>query len=114
MANQDKRALVVDEEISWCKQLESRLTAQGIAVELRNHLDQGLTEATQGDYDLVLMNDRVLDTSTHKTRLQHLLKASPQQQVFLISDLPDWQRARDAFLLGATGHTTKSKPKLPC
>ena len=71
-------------------------------------LDQGLTETGEGEYDIVLISDRVLDEPGLEARLQRLLKTQPAQQIVLVSAAPDWQKTREAFLFGFADHITKS------
>jgi DNA-binding NtrC family response regulator len=106
--HQSKRVLVVDEESWWRDLLQNLLAAQGVEVNLSNQLDQGLTEAGKGEYDIILISDRVLDDPALKMRLEGLLRTGPGQQIVLASAAPGWQRARESFLLGVADCITKS------
>jgi DNA-binding response OmpR family regulator len=100
--------LVVDGESWWRDLVYALLSEQGMDVTGLAELDRGLTETGKGEYDIVLISDRVLDEPAFEARLQRHLKAQPGQQIVLVSATPDWQKTREAFLFGAADHITKS------
>lgn len=108
MVERSKRVLVIDEEAWWCDLIQNLLTDRGMEVKSTVQLEQGLTEVGQGEYDIVLISDRVLENPTFEARLRHLLNEELGQEIVLVSAAPDWQRTRQAFLLGAADHITKS------
>lgn len=106
MVHSNKQALVVDEEAWWRELTKYILTDQGWQVQVSDRLDQGLTEAGKREYDIILISDDVLDNSALKAHLRRLIESG--RRIVLVSAVPDWQRTREAFLLGATDHITKS------
>ena len=108
MFKRRKQALIVDEEIKWSQKLEKQLKAEGVSVELSNKLDDGLVQVCTENYNVVYINDRVLDCSERKGIISTLLKkGAKQQDIIFVSDTPQWKKARESFLLGATDHIVK-------
>jgi DNA-binding NtrC family response regulator len=108
MIDRSKRILVIDDEAWWCDLIQSLLTERGMDVTSTAQLEQGLTETGKGEYDIVLISDRVLENPTQEARLRHVLDRELGHKIVLVSAAPDWQRTRQAFLLGAADHITKS------
>jgi two-component system OmpR family response regulator len=100
------RLLVVDDEPQIREFVARALTAAGYAIDFAGSGKEGLSRATAGDYDLVIL-DLVMPDMDGREILARLRHDRPDQAVLVLSCLADVTTKVDCLELGAQDYLTK-------
>jgi two-component system KDP operon response regulator KdpE len=100
------RLLVVDDEPQIREFIARALTAAGYAIDFAGSGKEGLSQATAGDYDLVIL-DLVMPDMDGREILARLRHDRPDQAVLVLSCLADVTTKVDCLELGAQDYLTK-------
>lgn len=100
------RVLVVDDERGLTRTLERGLTAEGFVVDTAHDGDQGLTLATHGDYDAVVL-DIMLPRRNGYDVVAEMRKRGVWTPVIMLSAKDGEYDVADALDLGADDYLTK-------
>jgi len=100
------RLLVVDDEPQIREFIARALTAAGYAIDFSGSGKEGLSQATAGDYDLVIL-DLVMPDMDGREILTRLRHDRPDQAVLVLSCLADVTTKVDCLELGAQDYLTK-------
>src|SRR5437763_16528110 len=83
-----KRILLIEDETAGSSLVARALSAEGYAVDCAGTGEDGLTYASSGNYDLVLL-DLAMPDLDGRAVLQRLIAAHPGQAVVMLSCLAD-------------------------
>ncbi|MCG6568456.1 response regulator transcription factor [Tessaracoccus sp. ZS01] len=100
------RVLVVDDERTLARALQRGLTAEGFAVDVAHDGDAGLTLATHGDYDAIVL-DIMLPRRNGYAVTAELRKRGVWTPVLMLSAKDGEYDVADALDLGADDYLTK-------
>ncbi len=100
------RLLVVDDEPQIREFIARALTAAGYAIDFAETGKEGLSHATAGDYDLVIL-DLVMPDMDGREVLARLRHNRPDQAVLVLSCLGDVTTKVNCLELGAQDYLTK-------
>lgn len=100
------KALVIDDEEVICMSCRRILSADGFDVETRQHPSEGLREALQGEYDVILLDMRMPDIDGLDV-LQQIKRAGVTAEVIVITGYSSVQSAVDVMKLGAADYVCK-------
>ncbi len=100
------RLLVVDDEPQIREFMARALMAAGYAIDFSGSGKEGLSQATAGDYDLVIL-DLVMPDMDGREILTRLRRERPDQAVLVLSCLADVTTKVDCLELGAQDYLTK-------
>ncbi|MHA7862156.1 response regulator transcription factor [Tessaracoccus sp. Y36] len=100
------RVLVVDDERTLARALQRGLTAEGFAVDVAHDGDAGLTMATHGDYDAIVL-DIMLPRRNGYAVTAELRKRGVWTPVLMLSAKDGEYDVADALDLGADDYLTK-------
>ena len=101
------RLLVVDDEPQIREFIARALAAAGYAIDFAKSGKEGLSQATAGDYDLVIL-DLVMPDMDGREILSRLRHDRPDQAVLVLSCLADVMTTKvDCLELGAQDYLTK-------
>lgn len=98
--------LVVEDDLTFCRILEGFLTKQGFTVTVAHQGAQGLQLFGSRNFDLVLLDYRLPDT-TGMDLLVEMKKISPATQVVIMTGFSDIRTAVKAMQMGAFEYITK-------
>lgn len=97
-----KKILVIDDEKIILEAIETILEDMGHQVECFEHSLEGEREATQNDYDLILVDIKMPEKNGAEIT-ESILKAKPDAKVLIITAHPADPLARRALDAGAKG-----------
>jgi two-component system, OmpR family, response regulator len=100
------RILVIDDERAIRSVLSRALTAEGLWIDLAETASDGLRQARDEAYDLVIL-DLVMPSIDGFAVLRQLLRTRPEQTVLVLSCQADVRCKVDCFELGARDYLTK-------
>jgi DNA-binding NtrC family response regulator len=100
------RILVVDEDAWWRVFLSELLGAHGYDAITERDIRTGLTRASMGCFDLMIIDDAAFGDE-YIDALQELVRKQDGYRV-LITSPANWRTARQAFRLGAFDHLPKT------
>jgi DNA-binding response OmpR family regulator len=100
------RILVIDDEQEIRSALSRALAAEGLMIDLAETAPDGLRQALDEAYDLVIL-DLLMPGIDGFTVLRQLLRDRPGQTVLVLSCLAEVQCKVDCFELGARDYLTK-------
>jgi DNA-binding response OmpR family regulator len=100
------RILVIDDEEAIRAALARALVAEGLVTDLAGTASDGLRQARDEAYDLVIL-DLLMPGADGFTMLRQLLRNRPGQTVLVLSCLDDVRHKVDCFDLGARDYLTK-------
>jgi DNA-binding response OmpR family regulator len=100
------RILVIDDEEAIRAALGRALVAEGLVTDLAGTASDGLRQARDEAYDLVIL-DLLMPGTDGFTMLRQLLRDRPGQTVLVLSCLDDVRHKVDCFDLGARDYLTK-------
>jgi FixJ family two-component response regulator/glycine cleavage system H lipoate-binding protein len=98
--------LVVDDEEVVCQACRRIFSRQGFQVEVNTDARQGLTWATEKDYEIILL-DIKMPYMDGIQFLEHLREKKPDVPVLIITGYPSIPNAAAAMRLGACDYVTK-------
>jgi DNA-binding NarL/FixJ family response regulator len=106
MPTRTLRALFVNgtDEDRWLAQLRSVIAGLGVLDVVRK--PDAFEQIRQYRYDLVVVDEGQLCESYEF--ISQILQVSPGTRVIVVSTLPEWRRARLAFLAGASDYLVSS------
>ncbi len=100
------RILVIDDEEAMRSVLGRALVSEGLATDLAGTASEGLRQARDKGYDLVIL-DLLMPGIDGIAVLRQLLRDRPGQTVLVLSCMADVQYKVDCFDLGARDYLTK-------
>lgn len=100
------RVLVVDDERTLARALQRGLTAEGFAVDIADDGDAGLTLATHGDYDAIVLDIMLPKRNGYAVTVE-LRKRGVWTPVLMLSAKDGEYDVADALDLGADDYLTK-------
>lgn len=100
------RILVIDDEPRIVRFISRALTAEGYGVDSAYDGMTGLELAQSGNHELILL-DLLMPAMNGVTVLKGILKAKPDQRVFILSALSDVQSKVRCLELGASDYLPK-------
>jgi two-component system, OmpR family, response regulator len=100
------RVLVIDDEQAIRSVLHRALAAEGLVIDLAETASDGLRQARDEAYDLVIL-DLLMPGVDGFAALRQLLRDRPGQTVLVLSCLAEVRYKVDCFELGARDYLTK-------
>ena len=101
-----RRILIIDDEPNIRSFIGRALTAAGYVTDLAQNGTQGVRQALEGHYDLIIL-DLVMPDMDGWTVLDQLLRARPDQTVMVLSCVADVATKVDCLERGAQDYLTK-------
>lgn len=102
--------LLVEDDVSTLKLYKELLTSEGYQITTASDGELGLTQATKGGYDLILL-DVMLPKMDGLAVLAKLKKSPPKTKngpIVILSNLSHHPVIKEAMSLGAKDHLIKS------
>lgn len=106
-----KKILIVEDEKPLAHALELKMSHEGYQTTVASTGEEGLKQASTGDYDLVLL-DLILPGMDGFTILQELKKANKKAVVIILSNLGQDEDRKRAEELGVKDYLVKSNVPL--
>jgi DNA-binding response OmpR family regulator len=100
------RILVIDDDKAMRSVLGRALVSEGLATDLAGTASEGLRQARDKHYDLVIL-DLLMPATDGIAVLRQLLRDRPGQTVLVLSCVADVRYTVDCFDLGARDYLTK-------
>jgi DNA-binding response OmpR family regulator len=100
------RILVIDDDKAMRSVLGRALVSEGLATDLAGTASEGLKQARDKHYDLVIL-DLLMPATDGIAVLRQLLRDRPGQTVLVLSCVADVRYTVDCFDLGARDYLTK-------
>jgi DNA-binding response OmpR family regulator len=100
------RVLLIDDEEAIRVGVGRALAAEGLAIDLADSGQEGLSRAGAGRYDLVIL-DLLMPSMDGRAVLRQLVREQPGRAVMVLSCLADVRCKVDCFELGARDYLTK-------
>lgn len=98
--------LVVDDEQVVCEACRRIFSQQGFQVEVNTNARQGLSWATEKDYEIILLDIKMPNMDGIEF-LEHLREKKPDVPVLIITGYPSIPNAAAAMRLGACDYVSK-------
>ena len=102
----NRSMLVVDDEEVVCQVCQRIFSRQGFRVETNTDARQGLAQATEKDYEIILLDIKMPNMDGIQF-LEPLRKKKPDVPVLIITGYPSIPNAAAAMRLGASDYVTK-------
>jgi signal transduction histidine kinase len=102
------RALVIEDEVRWRREIASLLSSRGLEVDEAGNTQEAMALITTRTYDIAFV-DMILNSHFEGMRLLSVIRdASPQALIVVLTGWEMGEQAKDAFELGANTIVAKS------
>lgn len=110
MLNQKKKILLIEDEVYVHDVYQEVLNEAGFEVTIATDGQEGLLKASQGGYDLILLDMMLpkMDGLSVLAALRNKLPLKPNGPVVMLTNLTHGDIIKDGLSLGAKGHLVKA------